>query len=71
MKEDQRQFLNLLGRPTARLTAEPVAWVLQFQPSDIPILIGARLLKSLGDPSPNGAKYFAASGFVESLEDRP
>ena len=70
MKDDQRLFLNLLGRPPARLTAGQVAWVLQCQPSDIPTLIAARLLKPLGDPSPNTAKYFATSEFVESLEDR-
>ena len=70
MKEDQRQFLNLLGHPPARLTAKQVSWVLQCQTSDIPTLIAARLLKPLGDPSPNAAKYFATSEFVKSLEDR-
>ena len=70
MKEDQHQFLNLLGRTHARLTAKQVSWVLQCQPSDIPTLIAARLLKPLGDPSPNGAKHFATSEFVESLKRR-
>jgi hypothetical protein len=70
MKDDQRHFLGLLGQPPARLTAEQVAWVLQCQPTDVATLIGARLLKPLGDPSPNGAKFFATRELLELLEDR-
>ena len=70
MKDDQRQFLGLLGQPPARMTAEQVAWVLQCQPTDVATLIGARLLKPLGDPSPNGTKYFATREVLAQLEDR-
>jgi hypothetical protein len=70
MKEDQRQFLSLLSRSPARLTVEQVAWLLNCQPHDIPTLVAARLLKPLGDPPPNGTKYFATAEVLESVEDR-
>jgi len=44
----------------ARLDAEQVAWVLNYQPHDVPVLVAARLLKPLGNPQPNSVKYFAA-----------
>jgi hypothetical protein len=70
MKEEQNQFLRLLGQIPARLTAEQVAWVLNCQPHDVPILVAARLLKPLGNPPPNSVKYFAASELLELAEDR-
>ena len=70
MREDQQQFLRLLGRLPARLTAEQVAWVLNCQPHDIPTLVAARLLKPLGNPTPWGVKYFAASELLEQMNDR-
>lgn len=39
MKEEQNQFLSLLGKLPARLTAEQVAWVLNCQPHDVPVLV--------------------------------
>ena len=62
--------MGLLRQPPARMTAEQVAWVLQCQPTDVATLIGARLLKPLGDPSPNGTKFFATKDVLELLEDR-
>jgi hypothetical protein len=41
MKEEQNQFLRLLGQIPGRLTAEQTAWVLNCQPYDIPILVAA------------------------------
>jgi hypothetical protein len=70
MKEEQHQFLRLLGQLPARLTAEQAAWVLNCQPHDMPILVGARLLKPLGNPPPNGIKFFAASELLELIKDR-
>jgi hypothetical protein len=70
MKEEQHQFLRLLGQLPARLTAEQAAWVLNCQPHDMPILVGARLLKPLGNPPPNGIKFFAASELLELVKDR-
>ena len=70
MKEEQNQFLRLLGQAPARLTAEQTAWVLNCQPSDVRILVAARLLKPLGDPPPNSVKFFATLQLLELAKDR-
>jgi hypothetical protein len=70
MREDEHQFLSLLGQLPARLTAEQAAWVLNCQPHDVPVLVAARLLKPLGNPPPNGIKFFATAEIVESAKER-
>ena len=70
MKDDQLRFLSLLGQLPARLTAEQAGWVLNCQAHDIPALVNARLLKPLGNPAQNGAKYFAATDVLETAKDR-
>ncbi len=70
MREEQQQFLVRLGRPPARLNAEQAAWVLNCQPHDIPVLVGARLLKPLGNPPANGVKFFATADVLELTQDR-
>ena len=70
MKDDQHRFLSLLGQLPARLTAEQAGWVLNCQPHDIPALVNARLLKPLGNPSPNSTKYFATADVLEMTKDR-
>ena len=70
MKEDQFRFLSLVGQLPARLTAEQAGWVLNCQAHDIPALINARLLKPLGNPSQNAAKYFATADVLEAMKDR-
>ena len=70
MREDQQQFMRVLGRLPARLTAEQAAWVINCQPSDVPILVGSCLLKPLGNPPPHSVKYFAALELLEQVEDR-
>jgi len=70
MKEEQNQFLRLLGQVPARLTAEQTAWVLNCQPHDIPVLVVARLLKPLGNPQPNSVKYFASVEVLELAKER-
>ena len=70
MRDDQFQFMTLLGQVPARLTAEQVAWVLNCQSHDVPVLVASRLLKPLGNPPANGIKYFATSDIVESIKDR-
>jgi len=69
MNEDQQRFLTLLGQLPARLMAEQVAWVLNCQPHDVPVLVAARLLKPLGNPPPNGVKYFATADVLERVKD--
>lgn len=59
MRDDQYRFLTIYGQLPARLSTEQAAWVLGFAAHDIPVLIGAGLLKPLGRPPRNGVKYFA------------
>ena len=70
MRDDQHRFLLLHGQLPPRLTAEQAAWLLNCQPHDIPALIGARLIKPLGNPPPNGTKYFATADLLEAGKDR-
>jgi hypothetical protein len=70
MREEQQQFLRLLNQLPARLTAEQAAWVLNCQPHDVPILVATRLLKPLGNPPPNGIKFYATSDLLECAKDR-
>ncbi|MDB6056299.1 MAG: hypothetical protein JWO95_143 [Verrucomicrobiales bacterium] len=69
MKDNQHQFLQLLRLP-ARLTAEQAAWVLNCQLHDVPALVAAKLLKPLGNPPPNGIKFFATEDVLELTKDR-
>ena len=70
MKEEQHQFLTLVGQPPARLTVEQTAWALGCQVHDIPILVAARLIKPLGNPLPNGIKFFATMDVLELVKNR-
>ncbi len=58
MSNEQVQFLNL-QRPPGRLNVSQAAWFLGFQSHDIPILMKARLLKPLGNPTLQSVKYFS------------
>jgi len=70
MREEQHRFMLLAGQLPARLTVEQTAWLLNCQTHDIPGLIAARLLKPLGNPPPNGTKFFATGDIVELTRDR-
>jgi hypothetical protein len=70
MREEQHQFLSVLGQLPARLTAEQAAWVLNCQPHDVPSLVAARLLKPLGNPPANGIKFFSTADVMEHGKDR-
>ena len=70
MRDDQQQFLRLLGQLPARLTAEQAGWVLNCQPHDVPVLVAAKLLKPLGNPPANGVKFFATAELLEQVKDR-
>jgi hypothetical protein len=70
MKDDQHRFLLLLGQLPVRLTAEQAGWVLNCQVHDIPALVNARLLKPLGNPAQNSAKYFSTADVLETAKDR-
>ena len=60
MREDQYRFLMIQGKLPARLSIEQAGWVLGFNQHDVPVLVSAGLLKSLGRPAATGSKYFAA-----------
>ena len=64
MREEQHQFLSLLGQLPARLTAEQAAWVLNCQPHDVPILVSSRLPRLLGNPpaNPSAVGHMVFSG---------
>ena len=70
MKEDQHQFLSLVGQAPARLTVEQAGWLLGCQPHDVPILVSSRLLKPLGNPPQNAIKFFATADILELLKDK-
>ena len=55
---ERHQFISVAGLP-GRLTAQEAAWVLGFSDHDIPVLVTHRLLKPLGNPPPNGGRYYA------------
>jgi hypothetical protein len=44
--------------------------VLNCQPHDVPALVAAKLLKPLGNPPPNGIKFFATADLLEVAKDR-
>lgn len=69
MKDEQCQFLSLLGQAPLRLTVAQAAWVLNCQPHDIPVLIAAHLLKPLGNPLANGTKFFSTAAVLETAQD--
>ena len=60
MDSERYQFINLAKLP-GRLIPEEAAWCLGFSAHDIPILIANNLLKPLGNPPPNGGRYFSGS----------
>ncbi len=70
MREDHHRFLTLLGQLPARLPAEQTAWVLNCQAPDVPMLVGTRLLKPLGNPPPNSVKCFSVLEVIEQGKDR-
>lgn len=69
MSPERKEFLNLRDKP-ARLTVEEAAIYLGFSANDIPILVARGLLDPLGNPPPNGVKYFAAAELTELKADR-
>ncbi len=66
---NQKSLLHALRLP-ARLDVNQTAEVTGFLPHEIPLLIRARLLKPLGNPAPNGHKFFCTKDVLELSEDR-
>ena len=70
VKDEQYQFATAACLLPARLTVEQAAWVLNCQVHDVPILVATRLLKPLGNPPPNGIKFFATVDLLALVKDR-
>ncbi len=51
------------------LTVEQVAWELNCQAHDVPVLVARRFLKPLGNPPANGVKYFSTLLVLELTKD--
>lgn len=67
---NQRQlFLNCRRLP-ARISSAEAAAVLGFSEHEIPLLVSAGLLKTLGRPAKNGPKYFSSSEILAVSGDR-
>jgi hypothetical protein len=69
MRELEKIDLLNVTRLPARLTAKQTADLLNFELHDIPILIKHKLLKPLGNPAPNGHKWFSAKEIQELASD--
>src|SRR3989442_4779333 len=65
---EQTDFLSWKIVP-ARLDATQAAWFLGFELHEIPILIGANLLKPLGHPARNATKFFATQALEQLRRD--
>jgi hypothetical protein len=59
MNTDRYEFLKLARLP-GRLTSQETAYILGFAQHDISVLVAHRLLKALGNPPPNGGRYFSS-----------
>lgn len=65
---ERTEFLSWKIVP-ARLDGTQAAWFLGFELHEIPILIAANLLKPLGHPARNGAKFFATQALEQLRHD--
>ena len=68
MNSEQLQLLNLAVLP-ARLSAEQAAHLLGFQAHELTVLLAAKLLRPLGRPAANSAKYFATVELEQLRQD--
>jgi hypothetical protein len=66
MSPEQRLFLSLHFYPS-RPHTEHAPWYLGFQPHELPILLGQKLIKACGHPPVSGVKYFATV-YLERLK---
>lgn len=69
MNAERKDFLSVMRLPPARLDVQETAWYLGLAAHDVPVLVTAGLLKPLGRPPANGAKYFATGTLAELHED--
>jgi len=63
-------FIFQARRLPARLDSGQTAALLGFAAHDMPVLVKARLLRPLGNPSPNSPKYFARIEIEQNAANR-
>src|ERR1019366_4949078 len=68
LSAEQTEFLSWKIIP-ARLDATQTAWLLGFEPHEIPMLVAAGLLKPLGHPARNSTKFFASETLEQFRRD--
>lgn len=66
--EEIQSLLNCRRLP-ARLSTGETAAVLGFREHDMATLVGARLLRPLGDPAANSPKHFASVAIIAHSQD--
>jgi hypothetical protein len=66
--EQQAEFMSWKIAP-ARLNATQAAWYLGFEQHEIAMLVGEGLLKPLGHPARNAAKFFATQTLDQLRRD--
>jgi len=69
MNNADRQLLLSYQRLPARLDVQQTAELLGFMQHEIAVLMKARLLKPLGEPAPNGHKYFSSVEILNLAQD--
>jgi hypothetical protein len=57
-QSERQHFISIAGLP-GRLTTQEAAWMLGFSAHDVPVLVSHRMLKPLGNPPPNGGRYYS------------
>lgn len=68
-KEDNKYTFLALPLLPARLNALETAWFLGFQLHEISILVAADLLKPLGHPASNSARFFSTETLTALRND--
>jgi hypothetical protein len=68
MSEDEFRFRSI-RHFSARVSAQEAGWILGCGGEDVQALCRYRLLKPLGNPPPNGRKYFSTKELLRLSED--
>jgi hypothetical protein len=68
MRDDDFRLLSLPRLP-GRLDSEQAAAVLGFRPHDLPVLIKAKLLRTLGNPTQQAVKFYCSAEVEKAAKD--
>src|ERR1044071_7013672 len=70
MNTTERELVLSCERLPARLDPGQVSALLGFMQHEITLLMKLKLLKPLGDPAPNGHKFFSSAEILALTQDR-